>query len=315
MSRDVTGVLVMAYGSPDNLEDVEAYYTHIRRGRKPSPEQLQNLIDRYKAIGGSALNELTFAVARGVEERLNEAAAGREIFRAYVGMKHWHPYIEETVGRMAADGIRRAVALVLTPQYSRMSVGEYLRTARERAGQLGLTLAEVTHWWDEPAYLEFMAERVREAIAALPPDARDGVPVVYTAHSLPQRILQWDDPYPKELLATARAVSEAAGVAQWHFAYQSASQTGEPWLGPDILEKLEELRRAGARAVVVAPMGFVCDHLEVRYDIDVEAAARAKELGMRLVRTESPNAHPAFVAMLAGVVRRHAGALPAPEGT
>lgn len=299
MSAPVTGVLVMAYGSPERLEDVEAYYTHIRRGRKPSPEQLQDLIDRYKAIGGSRLNPLTEAVARGIQERVN--------LPTYVGMKHWHPYIQDTVDKMAADGIRRAVALVLTPQYSRMSVGEYLAAARERAGQHGIELIEVEFWWDEPGYISFMAERVRKALAAFPEEERARVHVVYTAHSLPERIKRWNDPYPHQLEETARAVSRAAAVSNWHFAYQSASETGEPWLGPDILDKLVELKGAGVRGVVVSPVGFVCDHLEVCYDIDVEAVAKAKELGMRLVRTESPNDHPEFVDMLAGIVRRCAG--------
>lgn len=307
---DLTGVLLMAYGSPDKIEDVEAYYTHIRRGRKPSAEQLADLVDRYRQIGGSQLNAITFAVASAVERALNEAGeggnSGHDAYRVYVGMKHWHPYIADTVDKMAADGVKRAVAVVLTPQYSRMSVGEYLRAARERAEERGIELIEVNQWWDAPGYVEFMAERVRAALERFDAAERADVHAVFTAHSLPERILQWDDPYPKQLLATSEAISEAVGVKAWHFAYQSASHTGEPWLGPDVLEKLEELKDAGARSVIVCPVGFVSDHLEVRYDIDVEAADKAKELGIHLERSESPNANPKFVDMLARLTRGYA---------
>lgn len=310
VEHDITGILLMAYGSPDELEDVEAYYTHIRRGRKPSPEQLAELIDRYKRIGGSHLNKLTFGVAEAVGEYLKaNAADGEGVYRVYVGMKHWHPYIADTVDAMAADGIKRAVAMVLTPQYSRMSVGEYLKTARERAQEHGIQLAEVEHWWDEPGYINLMAQRVREALDRFEPAQRTDVHVIYTAHSLPARILQWDDPYPKQLLANSEAISKAAGVTNWHFSYQSASETGEPWLGPDLLDKMEELKGEGVGSVLICPIGFVSDHLEVLYDIDVEAQAKAAELGMRLERTESPNVDLDFVRMLAEVARRQATSL------
>ncbi len=311
---DLTGVLLMAYGSPDNIEDVEAYYTHIRRGRKPSEEQLADLVGRYEKIGGSQLNRITFAVAEAMQARLNDGEADAQDgsernFRVYVGMKHWHPYIADTVDTMAGDGVKRAVAMVLTPQYSKMSVGEYLRTARERATEHGIELIDVHQWWDERGYIDFMADRVKEALARFNESDRSQVHAVFTAHSLPERILQWDDPYPKQLLQTSEAISAAAGVHSWHFAYQSASHTGEPWLGPDVLEKLEELRKSGVRSVLVCPVGFVSDHLEVRYDIDVEAAEKAKELDMHLERTASPNDHAAFVDALTHVVRRHAAQL------
>jgi len=304
-ARDVTGVLLMAYGSPDNLDDVEAYYTHIRRGRKPSPEQLADLIDRYRQIGGSGLNRITFEVAEAVEALLSESGS----YRAYVGMKHWHPYIADTVDQMADEGVRRAVAMVLTPQFSRMSVAEYLRTARERAETHGIDMVEVNQWWDEPSYIRFMAERVRQALGLFAAEERKGVRILFTAHSLPERILTWQDPYPEQLLATSKAVSEAAGVQRWQFAYQSASHTGEPWLGPDILDVLADLAGEGVRSVLVCPVGFVSDHLEVRYDIDVEARERARELGIHLERTQSPNAHPDFAQALAGVVGRYAAKL------
>lgn len=297
----------MAYGSPDSLADVEAYYTHIRRGRKPSAEQLADLVERYKVIGGSDLNRLTYRVAEALEQELSTAPGGEgHAYRVYVGMKHWHPYIADTVDRMAADGVQRVVAMVLTPQYSRMSVGEYLKTARERATEHALDMIEIEHWWNAPGYVEFMADRVRECRDRFEGDDRGRVRAIFTAHSLPERILQWNDPYPEQLLATSRAVSEAAGLERWHFAYQSASHTGEPWLGPDILDLMSDLHEEGVRSLLVAPIGFVSDHLEVRYDIDVEAMARAKELGMRLERTDSPNAHPDFVRILSGVVQTSA---------
>ncbi len=292
-----TGVLLMAYGTPETLDDVPAYYTHIRGGRAPSPALVEELKERYRAIGGrSPLLEITRAQAEGLSSQLG--------LPVYVGMRHWHPYIADTVARMAADGIRQAVALALAPQYSRLSVELYLQAAREAAAPAGLTLLEVRHWHDHPLFLDHLASRVREALARFPAAERDQVHGLFTAHSLPTRILQWDDPYPRQLEETAAAVAARAGIVRWHFAYQSAGRTPEPWLGPDILTRLRELAEQGVRRVVVCPVGFVADHLEVLYDVDVEARHVAAELGLHLERTASPNADPTFVAALADVVRQ-----------
>jgi len=307
------GVLVMAYGSPDEKKDIEAYYTHIRRGRKPDPERLAELEERYDRIGGSPLNKVTEEVARKLEDDLNQRAADDVRFRAYVGMKHWHPYIADTVDQMAADGIREGIAIVLTPQYSRMSVAEYHKAANERASAHGFRFAEVESWHLEPGYIAFMADRVKEALERFPEGG--DVFALFTAHSLPERILQWDDPYPKQLDETAAAIAKESGIARWKFAYQSASATGEPWLGPDILDALDELHEAGEKRVLVCPVGFVSDHLEVLYDIDVEAKEKADALGMQLERTDSPNAAEEFVRMLGDVVWRHANAAVATGGS
>lgn len=303
--RAERGVLLMAYGSPGSIEDVEAYYTHIRGGRKPSPERVEELAERYRTIGGSPLNEITEELARRVEEELNSDASGSaRPVKVYVGMKHWHPFIEDVVDRMAADGIRQATAMALAPQYSRMSVEQYLETARNRAKEHGIALAEIREWHDEPAFIDFLAARLNEAIARLGEEERQSLRVVFTAHSLPERILEWNDPYPDQLLESSRLVAEKAGVGSWDFAYQSASQTGTPWLGPDILDYLEAVAGEGARAVVACPVGFVADHLEILYDLDLEAKEKAESLGMRFERTASPNAEPEFVHAVCQVIRR-----------
>lgn len=302
MGNETIGILVMAYGSPNATEDVEAYYTHIRRGRKPSPEQVQDLISRYEAIGGSPLNEITFKIAKEIEERL----ASQGAFKAYVGMKHWHPYIDATVRTMAEEGIRKAVALALAPQYSAMSVEGYLEAARSESGKVGIELAEVRSWHLEPLYIEALASKVAEARARFP-EGVERVKVLFTAHSLPERILEWNDPYPVQLDETCKAVAAAAGIDDWSFSYQSASQTHEPWLGPDILDAIDQLKADGYEGVLVCPVGFVTDHLEILYDIDIEAKERAQANGLRLERTASLHTDGRFIEALAKVVRAHAG--------
>ncbi|MFQ5795713.1 MAG: ferrochelatase [Candidatus Bipolaricaulia bacterium] len=302
---ETIGVLLMAYGNPDSLEDVKAYYTHIRGGRVPSRDQVEDLERRYRCIGGrSPLLEITWEQAWALEERLN--AAG-DRFRVYIGMKHWHPFIAETVEEIAADGVYRVVALALAPHYSRMSVGGYIEAVRAAKKQLKtrLNLSFVTSWNDHPRFLRAVAEVVEDALLYFPEPVRDRVPIVFTAHSLPERILAEGDPYPRELLETCEGVAELLGLAAWQFAYQSAGHTPEPWLGPDILEVLEELSQADHHHVLIVPVGFVADHLEILYDIDVECQERAKELEMQLRRTESMNTRPTFIAALAAVVREH----------
>jgi ferrochelatase len=296
------GVLVMAYGTPKDLAGVEAFYTGIRHGRPPPPDRLEELTERYRAIGGrSPLLEITTAQAEGIS-----AETG---LPTYVGQKHAEPFIANAVRAMANDGIERAAGLVLAPHYSTMSVGDYERRARAAAEDMGWRgkLEMVKSWHLEPGFISLMAERVQAALKTIPGEARDDAVVVFTAHSLPEKILQRKDPYPDQLEETGAAVAAQVELKHWRVGWQSAGRTDVPWLGPDILELIPQLAEAGAKAVVVCPCGFVADHLEVLYDLDIEAANLARELGIEFARTASPNDDPAFVRVLAGVVEKTLG--------
>lgn len=298
------GVLLMAYGTPGRLEDVEAYFTHIRGGRTPSPESVANLRARYERIGGATpLLELTEAVRVGLAAEL--AAAGNPQ-PVYMGMKHWHPYVAEAVQTMRDDGIRQVTALVLAPHYSRMSIGGYRKAVDEKMAELGnpFQLRFIDHWYEQPSFVAFMAGLVTQGLARFAEADRAGVTVVFTAHSLPERIRTWNDPYEAQLQESAELVARAAGLAGFRRAWQSAGGTLEPWIGPDILDYLDTLNTEGVRNVLQVPIGFVSDHLEVLYDIDIEAKDKARELGMTLHRTELPNAKPEFIRVLAETVGR-----------
>ena len=276
----------MAYGSPSSPEDIPAYFADIRGGRPASPKAVAELKERYRRIGGgSPLNEIT--------ER-QRAALERELgIPVYVGMKHWTPRIAEAAERALGDGAERVVGLVLAPHFSHMSVGGYKRQLEEAlAGRAELVFVSSYHAFGP--FIELLAERVGAT------DAH----VVFTAHSLPERILDDGDPYKKQLLETSRLVAEKAGVESWSFAFQSESPTGEPWLGPDIVDELERVHGEGVRKVLVAPIGFVADHLEIYWDIDVEAREKAAELGVELDRMESLNDDPAFIRVLASVITK-----------
>jgi ferrochelatase len=279
-------VVLMAYGSPSTPEDVRPYLEDVRGGRPVSDEAVEELAERYRRIGGrSPLDDVTEAQRAALERELETPV--------FVGMKHWQPRIAEAVEAALAAGATRIVGLVLAPHYSALSVGGYRERLEEAlAGRAELVLVE--SWHDEPAFIEVLAGRVQGA----------GAWVVFTAHSLPERILAEGDPYREQLLETARLVAEQAGLEGWSFAFQSASETGEPWLGPDLLEELERLRAEGVSKVLVAPVGFVSDHLEILWDIDVEARERAEQLGLELRRTDSLNDDPAFVRALGEVVRK-----------
>jgi len=276
----------MAYGSPERPEDIPAYFCDIRGGRPVRREAVDELVERYRRIGGSSpLNRITEAQRAGLEE-----ATGLPV---YVGMKHWEPWIQDAVERALADGAERLVGLVLAPHYSRLSVGGY-RDRLEAALDGRAELVFVESWHDHEPYVELLADRVRGT------DAH----VVFTAHSLPERILAEGDPYSDQLLETSALVAERAGVGDWSFAFQSESATGEPWLGPDILVELETLHERGVTEVLVAPVGFVCDHLEILWDLDVEAREKAAELGLELDRIESLNADPEFIDALVALVKK-----------
>ena len=305
MATERTGVLLLAYGSPDTPDQVEPYFRHIRGGRAPSPEAMENLRHRYEMIGGrTPLLAITTETAHALQRQLDARAPGE--YRTYVAMKHWHPFIADVILRLAADGVRRLIAIVLAPHYSRMSVGSYRQYVGDALAKLDtpVDLAFVTSWHLEPEFIALMAGRVREALAEFPDGERGDTCVVFSAHSLPERIRTWDDPYEAQLLASCEAVARAAELGQWRFAWQSAGHTGEPWLGPDIVDYLEDLHAHGVRNVLSVPIGFVCDHLEVLFDIDHEATAKAATLGMTLRRTRMPNATPELIAVLDAIVAK-----------
>jgi len=261
---------------------------------------LHELMERYRAIGGkSPINDITFAQARLLQEQLDASRC-----LVYVGMKHWHPYIAEAIERMASDGVTDAVGIILAPHYSRRSVAEYIGYATEALERLGNPIRSrfVESWATHPLLVRCFAEKVRKAWAQFDEAERDKVRLLFTAHSLPRRILEWNDPYPDELRRTCEAVAQTVGVSDWRFAYQSAS--GTDWLCPDILEVLDELAGQGHRYVLVAPIGFLCDHLEVLYDIDIEAQEKAQELGIKLRRIEMPNTDPLLISALADIAQK-----------
>ncbi len=308
---DPTGVLVMAYGTPATPDDVEAYYTHVRRGRPPTPEQLSDLQRRYDAIGGtSPLLQITQAQADGLAAVLGDG------WVVELGMKHAPPFIEDGMVALAGRGIRRVVGLVLAPHYSALSVGEYAERVRatDAVAANGMELVMVESWHLTPGYLNLLARGVINARAKLSQVDPEQVEVVFTAHSLPARILDTGDPYPTQLAETAQAVADIVGLRKWSVAWQSAGRTPEPWIGPDLLEVLRDRATTGVDGVVVCPAGFVSDHLEILYDLDVEAADEAAKLGLAFARTAAPNDDPAFCTNLAAVVKSQLATGAAPRG-
>lgn len=300
MAERKIGVLVMSYGTPESMADIEAYYTHIRRGHAPTPEQLTDLVGRYEAIVGGVfpLRENTNRQVQRLQETLDRLEPG--VFRCYQGLKHAKPFIEDGVDAMAADGIAEAVGIVLAPHYSVMSVGGYIKRAKEKAEQPGIRMTFVEDYHLHPKLIATLADRVIAGLRKFGGDAAPAaVKVLFSAHSLPEKILEMGDPYVSQLLATSGAVAEAAGTDNWQFTWQSAGRTREPWLGPDILETLRELGAQGVKHVLCAPIGFVSDHLEVLYDLDIEAKAFAAELGIRLERIDMLNTDPFYMETLA----------------
>jgi len=297
MAAEGVAVLLLAYGGPGSLDDVEPYLQDVRGGRPTAPELVAEIKGRYARIGGrSPILERTEAQAQALGRALGPA------WPVYVGMRHWHPFIGETVERMVASGQRRVVAIVLAPHYSALSVGAYEKKLLDAArGRLELAL--VRSWGDHPKFLEAVAERVRQALQRFP--APGAVQVLFTAHSLPERILAAGDPYADELQASAAQVARLAGVGEWRFAYQSAGATPEPWLGPEAGAVMTELA-ATRKNFLIVPIGFVSDHVEVLYDVDVAYRGLAERLGVRLERTDSLNDDPLLVAALADLARRTA---------
>lgn len=315
------GVLLMAYGGPASLDEVPAYYTDIRGGRPPSPELLAELLERYEAIGGrSPLADITERQRQALEAELRRRALDLPVF---VGYKHSAPFVAETVARMAGQGVRRILAMALAPHFSTMTACSYCqrvdaarRALPGRDGVPAVWYAMVGDWHAEPAFVDALADVTQTALVeagasagGVRDDEEDGARarrpwIVFSAHSLPERIVGLGDPYPDLLRETARLVAARLGWSSWSFAFQSAGRTGDTWLGPDLLAELERLAAAGVRTVVVASVGFVASNLELLYDIDIEARARAGELGMTLVRAAALDDHPRFIGALADIVER-----------
>jgi ferrochelatase len=292
MSR---GVLLLAHGTPETLEDMPEFLTRVREGRPPSPELVEEMRRNYAAIGGrSPLTEITLAQAAALERELDDGT------RVGVGMRTWRPFIVDALAALAKDGVTDVVALPLAPQYSRVSVGKY-RAAVEAATPAGVAVRFVSAWHDHPGLIESFAEKLRRAQERGPWDE-----VVFTAHSIPVRLAREGDPYPDHVKATAGAVARSAGLSRWQLAYQSAGRTPEPWLTPSLEQAIEQLAGGGARRILAAPVGFVSDHTEVLFDIDVQAKAFARQRGLELGRTESLNTAPNFIRALADVVRARA---------
>ena len=306
------GVLLMAYGGPDSVSDIPGYLADIRDGRPTTPAVLAEITRNYEAIGGSSpIAGLTQLQVDGIAMRLNPAGEPAR-FRTYVGMRHWAPWIEETVGRMAADGIRRSVSMVLAPHYSGMSIARY--QSKIAAGldmyHGSIEFAHIDSYHTARGLIEPLAERVRAGIARWPEAERDGVHVIFSAHSLPERIIRAGDPYDAQVRETASLIAEYAGIGadRWSWSYQSAGRSPEPWLGPTYPEHLSALAARGIRNVVSVPVGFVCDHVEILYDIDVDAQRIAHSLDMRLERPPSLSDDPRFLEQLAFIIADRAAA-------
>ncbi|MFL6139998.1 MAG: ferrochelatase [Frankiaceae bacterium] len=295
--RAPIGVLAMAYGTPRDRDGIEAYYTDIRRGRPPTPELLAQLVARYDALGGTfPLRALTAAQCAGLQAALDDVDAGR--YAVALGQKHAQPSVEDGVRELAGRGAHRVVGLVLAPHYSRFSVGEYAERAAAEGELAGVPVETVESWHLLPAYVDFLAAAVTDALAAVPP----GSDVLFTAHSLPERILATGDPYPAQLRETAEAVAGRLRLDRWAVGWQSAGRTPEPWLGPDVLEVVRARAAAGAAGLVACACGFVADHLEVAYDLDIEAAGLAASLGLPFARTRSVNDDAGVLRELARLV-------------
>lgn len=297
--KPAVGVLAMAYGTPRDREDVAAYYTDIRRGRPPTPELLAGLVMRYDAIGGTfPLRAITAAQCRGLQGAFDERWPGR--FTVALGQKHAAPYVEDGVRELVSRGVARIVGLVLAPHYSAYSVGQYAGRAGAEGGLAGVPVDTIGSWHRLPAYLDFTARAVTDALTRLPEGSR----VLFTAHALPERIVAGGDRYPEELRGTAEAVAARLALppGRWSVGFQSAGRTPEPWTGPDVLDVVRRAAAAGEPGIAVSACGFVADHLEVAFDLDVEAARVAAEAGIAFARTASVNDDPAVLRGLAELV-------------
>lgn len=300
------GLLVMAYGTPNKEEDILPYYTHIRRGRPPAPEQLENLEERYAAIGGiSPLAKITENQANALCERLNTAQDTVE-YIVYIGLKHIAPFIEDAVKQMNDDGIKEVVSIVLAPHFSTFSVKSYNGRAKEEADKYGLTITSVESWYKQPKFLAYWTDKIKGSFENMSDAERENACLIVSAHSLPEKILANGDPYSDQLHETADLVATAAGVTNYEVGWQSEGQTGEPWLGPDVQDLTRSLHKEkGYTTFVYTPVGFVSDHLEVLYDNDYECKVVCDEIGASYYRPAMPNTDPLFInAMVDAVLEK-----------
>lgn len=306
--RKKLGLLVMAYGTPYKEEDIESYYTHIRHGKRPSEEQLQDLKERYKAIGGiSPLAKITTRQAETLVARLNERQSEYE-FQLFIGLKHIHPFIEDAVRKMHEAGIKEAISIVLAPHYSTFSIKSYNERAKKEAEKMGdLQITSIDKWYDEPKFLHYWIDQLKNVFQSMEERERNGAVVIFSAHSLPERILQAKDPYPEQLAETAKRIAEGAGIKNYAIGWQSAGNTPEAWLGPDVQDLTRELhKKHGYSSFIYCPVGFVADHLEVLFDNDIECKQVTDELGARYFRPKMPNDDEIFIDALADVVLKTA---------
>ena len=303
MTKQRMGLLVMAYGTPRSLDEVEAYYTHIRRGRKPTPELLEELTKRYERIGGiSPLARITDEQAQAIAAKLNSMQDEME-FTAFLGLKHIDPFIEDGVRHMHESGLTEAVSIVLAPHYSTFSAQSYNDRAQEEARKFGdMRIHSIDSWYDQPSFIRYWSDRLQETFAKIAVEDQQHTIVLFTAHSLPERIKQMNDPYPDQIADTARLIAEQANIPHYTTAWQSAGRTPEPWLGPDVQDRMRELHAEGYTTMVFCPVGFVSDHLEVLYDNDIECKSIAEELGIHYLRPPMPNTHDTFIEGLADAV-------------
>lgn len=304
MTKRKMGLLMMAYGTPYKIDDLERYYTHIRHGRKPSDGMIDELRTRYEAIGGiSPLAKLTVEQAKKLEKHLNLVQEKID-FKLYLGLKHIEPFIEDAVKQMNKDGIEEAVSMVLAPHFSTFSVQSYNERAKKEAEKLGgPRFISVESWYKEPKFIGYWAKKVKQIFAQMPEDEKEAALLIVSAHSLPERILQYDDPYPCQLQETADLIATEAGVGNYTVGWQSAGNTPEKWLGPDIQDLTKaEFQEHHYKAFVYVPAGFVCDHLEVLYDNDIECKAVTDEVGASYYRPDMPNAQEEFIDALSTVI-------------
>ncbi|MED1620583.1 ferrochelatase [Bacillus pseudomycoides] len=304
MNKKKIGLLVMAYGTPESLEDVEAYYTHIRHGRKPSQEALDDLVGRYKAIGGiSPLAKITKEQARKLTNELNKSFSEFE-FVCYLGLKHIAPFIEDAVEEMKRDGIEEAISIVLAPHYSTFSIKAYNERAQKISENInGPVIEPIEQWYDEPKFIAYWANRIKETFTRIT-DGEKAV-VIFSAHSLPEKIIAAGDPYVKQLQHTADLIAEAAGIQNYTIGWQSAGNTPDPWIGPDVQDVTKDLyEKHGYESFVYCPVGFVAEHLEVLYDNDYECKVVTDELGASYFRPAMPNAQGLFIACLVEIVSK-----------
>ncbi len=304
MKKKKMGLLVMAYGTPYKEDDIERYYTHIRHGRKPSSELLKDLKERYEAIGGiSPLAKITLQQAEQLERRLNEIQNEIE-FKMYLGLKHIEPFVEDAVQQMHADGINEAISIVLAPHFSTFSIQSYNARAKAEAEKLGGPMIHaIESWYQEPKFIDYWVDKVKEVYEQMSDVEREKAVLIVSAHSLPEKIIAAGDPYPQQLQETADLIAKKAGVQHYAVGWQSAGNTPEPWLGPDVQDLTRHLHKEkGYTSFVYIPVGFVAEHLEVLYDNDIECKNVTDEIGAKYYRPEMPNAQPRFIDALATVV-------------